>query len=385
MELTSLPTKSPTAKTYKHFTIETYPVNDTYSTRKIEFLYIGKESRKVDFLIQTFDGGYTSETIHNAISILKRISDTHAIPDIFIIDAQVTETSLKEFHKYVSSRVSLSLVPMVIDASDLTEAELNRFTKFSFLDEIVFLGETSQEKFLSKVEFLKKIKKQANQQLLTKNIQTSVNPVLGSPWTLKRVFDIVISFLAIVILSPVFLLIGILIMSESKGPVFYISKRAGRGYNIFDFYKFRTMIIDADKKVSQLAHLNQYTSKVNAPLFFKISNDPRITKVGAFLRNTSLDELPQLFNVLCGDMSLVGNRPLPLYEAATLTTDEWAARFMAPAGITGLWQIKKRGDKNMSAEERISLDIEYAEKFNFVYDLWIMASTPSALFQKDNV
>jgi lipopolysaccharide/colanic/teichoic acid biosynthesis glycosyltransferase len=107
--------------------------------------------------------------------------------------------------------------------------------------------------------------------------------------------------------------------------------------------------------------------------------------VGTFLRNSSLDELPQLFNVLRGDMSIVGNRPLPLYEAASLTTNEWAERFMAPAGITGLWQIKKRGQKNMSAEERLDLDINYARNNNIVRDFWIMAQTPSALLQKTNV
>jgi len=107
--------------------------------------------------------------------------------------------------------------------------------------------------------------------------------------------------------------------------------------------------------------------------------------VGAFLRNSSLDELPQLFNVLLGDMSLVGNRPLPLYEAETLTTDVWAERFMAPAGITGLWQIKKRGQDDMSVEERIGLDIAYANRNNFMYDLWIMANTPTALIQKSSV
>jgi lipopolysaccharide/colanic/teichoic acid biosynthesis glycosyltransferase len=120
-------------------------------------------------------------------------------------------------------------------------------------------------------------------------------------------------------------------------------------------------------------------------VFFKIQNDPRITRIGNFLRNTSLDELPQLINVFLGDMSLVGNRPLPLYEAETLTTNDYAARFMAPAGITGLWQIKKRGNKDMSVEERINIDIAYASKCNFVTDLWIIANTPSALLQKENV
>jgi lipopolysaccharide/colanic/teichoic acid biosynthesis glycosyltransferase len=145
------------------------------------------------------------------------------------------------------------------------------------------------------------------------------------------------------------------------------------------------MEVNADKKIEALAHLNQYNSNGAGPKFFKLSNDPRVTRVGKFLRNSSLDELPQLFNVIKGDMSLVGNRPLPLYEAATLTTNEFVERFMAPAGITGLWQIKKRGKAEMSIEERISLDISYARKFNLLYDLWIMANTPGALLQKSDV
>ncbi|WP_372489949.1 sugar transferase [Chitinophaga sedimenti] len=148
------------------------------------------------------------------------------------------------------------------------------------------------------------------------------------------------------------------------------------------------MRADADKMVKELSHLNQYDTKntdAAGPVFFKLSNDPRVTKLGAFLRNSSLDELPQLLNVIKGDMSLVGNRPLPLYEAATLTTDTYAGRFNAPAGLTGLWQIKKRGQKEMSVDERIGLDIDYAEKYSFMYDMWIMAQTPKALIQKDNV
>jgi lipopolysaccharide/colanic/teichoic acid biosynthesis glycosyltransferase len=203
--------------------------------------------------------------------------------------------------------------------------------------------------------------------------------------SLKRIIDIVGSIFAFLFFLPLFLLIAIAIKIESKGPIIYSSMRAGRGFKIFKFYKFRTMTWDADQSIKKLVHLNQYKENKNGAMFLKFKNDPRITKVGRFLRKSSLDELPQLFNVLIGNMSLVGNRPLPLYEASTLTTNEFVERFMAPAGITGLWQIKKRGGEEMSTEERINLDISYAKNNHPLKDLWILAKTPSALFQRANV
>jgi lipopolysaccharide/colanic/teichoic acid biosynthesis glycosyltransferase len=118
----------------------------------------------------------------------------------------------------------------------------------------------------------------------------------------------------------------------------------------------------------------------------KIANDPRITRIGRILRNTSIDELPQLWNVLRGDMSIVGNRPLPLYEAEKLMTDQHMGRFIAPAGITGLWQVMKRGKGgDMSEDERKALDNEYAQQYSLKKDLGIILRTIPALFQKENV
>ncbi len=194
----------------------------------------------------------------------------------------------------------------------------------------------------------------------------------------KRVFDMVASAGALVLLLPLLLTIALLIKMESKGPVFYVSKRAGRNYKIFDFYKFRSMRVNADKELHQLARLNKYEGNSS---FIKIRNDPRVTRLGAFLRSTSLDELPQLVNVLKGDMSLIGNRPLPLYEAQNLTTDEWALRFLAPAGMTGLWQVTKKGETTMIDLDRKHLDARYAVAQSLELDYKIFIKTFSAMKQ----
>jgi lipopolysaccharide/colanic/teichoic acid biosynthesis glycosyltransferase len=247
----------------------------------------------------------------------------------------------------------------------------------------------------------------------------------------KRIFDTLFAAAILLCLAPLFLLLAVLIKLESKGPVFYYSYRVGTGYRIFKFWKFRSMRQDADQLLASMKGLNQYQpvkaaqntqatfslcdtcraggmacqqqlidtkgelicerahklakKSEEGAAFVKITNDPRITRVGKFIRNTSIDELPQFFNVLCGDMSIVGNRPLPLYEAEKITTDQFAARFIAPAGITGLWQVSKRGKGNMSEEERKMLDVEYANNYSFINDIRIVLKTIPALFQKENV
>lgn len=204
----------------------------------------------------------------------------------------------------------------------------------------------------------------------------------------KRMFDVIFSALILLLLSPVLIIIGLVVSIESKGPMIYRSKRVGTGYKIFDFYKFRSMQSDADKKVVDFEQLNLYNNNANynsKAVFFKVANDPRITKVGQFIRNTSIDELPQLFNILLGDMSFVGNRPLPLYEAEKLTSNEWSMRFLGPAGLTGLWQITKRGKREVSEQERKELDNYYAKSCSFWLDLEILIKTFPALIQQEKV
>ena len=145
-------------------------------------------------------------------------------------------------------------------------------------------------------------------------------------------------------------------------------------------------LLVADDFITTEKQLLKNRRKQQKNAFVKFENDPRITKVGRIIRKYSIDELPQLVNILKGDMSIVGNRPLPLYEAELLTTDEYIERFMAPSGLTGLWQVEKRGDQGtLSAEERKQLDIKYARNFSFGNDIKIICKTFTAFVQKENV
>ena len=387
MELTFLPGEKTTRRKYKHYTINSSPAIAAAETSKLEFFYIGKKAGVIDSLITAFESGYAAESVSSAKSMLKRLlshSKNAFIPDTIILEASVGTEAIREMYQFLVTQPAFASVPFVVEVSGLEPAAIEQLKKNKFIDDMMVVSDLDRTSLVRKVKFLKKVKQTYFTEAGTAAIETSLREVSYKTGYVKRGFDILISASLLVALSPVLLFVVLAIRLESKGPVFYIAKRAGRGYRIFNFFKFRTMYVGADQKIKEMAHLNQYNTTGDGPLFIKIDNDPRITKVGNFLRNTSLDELPQLVNVLIGDMSLVGNRPLPLYEAATLTTDEWAKRFMAPAGVTGLWQIKKRGKKEMSIEERITLDIDYANRYSFMYDLWIMANTPSALIQKSD-
>jgi lipopolysaccharide/colanic/teichoic acid biosynthesis glycosyltransferase len=254
----------------------------------------------------------------------------------------------------------------------------------------------------------------------------------------KRVLDVVVASSALILLSPLLILVMMAIRIESKGKVYYTSRRIGQ--KPFDFYKFRSMRAGSDSELERLAkEKNKYAGEpgrksvdYDAPCglcpspnpakpcshvlhrgpqticepwyhrqkseiaksnssFIKIRNDPRITFVGRIIRDLSIDELPQLINVLKGEMSLVGNRPLPVYEAEKLTDDEMARRFLSPAGLTGLWQVELRGRAGaMSDEERKRLDNKYAamfirNKYSVWYDIKLIFRTIPAIFQKETV
>lgn len=340
----------------------------------------------------------------------------------------ISETILPEmngyaFHVEVLQKMKLRSVPFILVDKSISREEKTKAFKLGIDD--VYVKPLDPEKINFRIGFLEGYKKFKS----IISVVESKQEKFKTPF-IKRLFDILFSFFVLLLLSPVLLLIIFLMKLESRGPVFYSGKRVGAGYNVFPFHKFRSMYVGADSRLKDLKHLNQYSDtkeeeetgimmkdcpeckKLGRPCstilyindnevcenqylkmkkkklgetFVKIQNDPRVTKVGKVLRKLSLDELPQLFNVLKGEMSIVGNRPIPLYEAEFLTSDDWTERFLAPAGITGLWQISKRGKAEMSNEERKALDNEYARNFSFWGDIKIIFKTFTALLQTEDV
>lgn len=189
-------------------------------------------------------------------------------------------------------------------------------------------------------------------------------------WTfiIKRIIDIILSLLGLILLFPIFIIVAILIKLDSPGPVFFVQERVGYNKRRFNIYKFRTMINEAEKKQSGLEHLNEMDGPV-----FKIAKDPRITRIGKFLRKTSIDELPQLFSVLKGDMSLVGPRPLPVRDYNAFNVECHKRRFSVRPGVTCLWQVNGRNE--LPFQKWIELDMEYIDNWSLLLDLKILLKT----------
>jgi exopolysaccharide biosynthesis polyprenyl glycosylphosphotransferase len=199
-------------------------------------------------------------------------------------------------------------------------------------------------------------------------ITFSTGVMTGPLMVLKRTLDFVLSFFLLLLASPVFLITALLVKLTSSGPVFFVQKRLGLNKRLFPLYKFRTMVPDAESRLCKLEHLNEMKGPV-----FKIKNDPRITRPGKFLRRTSIDELPQLLNVLRGDMSLVGPRPLPVRDYNGFDKDWQRRRFSVRPGITCLWQIN--GRNTVSFEHWMEEDMEYIDHWSLWLDFKIMAKT----------
>ena len=338
------------------------------------FVYIGRDSKTIELLSRLSIGVfYAAPNCSKAVKVLEKIREKY---DAALFFEQVNISKDIADIQYMRKKYPGLYMVLVIDS--LSKEEASEYLKAGINNTIKY--ETSQEALKDLSTFLKRRKDQKIKalQLKAQNINAFRLPL----W--KRTFDIFFSGMAILCLSPLLIFTALAIRIESKGPIIYKSKRVGSNYQIFDFLKFRSMYTDADKHLKDFNALNQYQqedediwgeepeaevneeideeeillisddfviseedyinkkSKEKSNAFVKLENDPRITKIGRIIRKYSIDELPQLINILKGDMSIVGNRPLPLYEAELLTSDEHIDRFMGPAGLTGLWQVEKR-------------------------------------------
>lgn len=192
---------------------------------------------------------------------------------------------------------------------------------------------------------------------------------------IKRLSDIFLSGIALICLSPVFLITAIAIKLEDGGPVLYVQTRAGKNLKLFNIYKFRSMYVNADEKFEEMLKDNEQTGHA-----FKIKNDPRITKVGKFIRKVSIDELPQLINIIKGDMSIVGPRPILPFQMEECNNYE-KQRLVVRPGLTCYWQISGRA--NIKWEEWVELDLDYIENMGLWTDFKIILRTIPAVFDSE--
>jgi lipopolysaccharide/colanic/teichoic acid biosynthesis glycosyltransferase len=390
----------------------------------MQILYIGNNHQLIESLtsseIQVF-------SFKSPVPAEKWL-DKGGKPDAVLCEFEIPGSNAVNFFRFFRKKYgSQHHVPFLVIGERIPHEEIKKALRLGIDD--LFTEPVKAERLIKRIEILTELKE------LLKTSVSSDQEISYRSYRIpliKRTFDIIAALIGLIILSPIFLITALAIKLESKGKIFYASKRVGADYKIFNFHKFRSMYSDADSLIKELAYLNQYgqpyepsfdpeilpndillsddsfpyligdeaviketsyletKKKEQNVTFVKFGEDPRMTKVGKIIRRLSIDELPQLINVLKGDMSIVGNRPLPLYEAELLTTDEWSERFLGPAGITGLWQVEARGkSKKMSPEERKQLDNKYAQiaqsPYFFFIDLWIILRTIPAIFQKENV
>ena len=395
----------------------------------LNILYVGNETESLEKI--QYQDKFSLTVLNNNLSAVNYLS-VNKQPDAIICDYNLPGNNGMFLFDWIRDRTLFNNTPFI-----LFEREFNSDNfKLAFKKQVddYFVTSTSlPNDLLNRIQYLYDFRNKPSSSEKVAPVQETYKIPLS-----KRIFDIVLASTVLLFAAPFLLLIILAIRLESKGKVYYIAKRVGR--KTFDFYKLRSMRTGSDELLKNLAkEKNQYnnvskpndhdaeatcpkcsnlskgetcspvmyvdTNEIceywhnfqqnkateNSATFVKISNDPRVTRVGKFIRNTSIDELPQLINVLKGDMSIVGNRPLPVYEAELLTGDIMSKRFLAPAGITGLWQVELRGQGGvMSEAERMKLDNEYADhfkgdNFSFWYDLKLILRTIPALLQKDAV
>jgi lipopolysaccharide/colanic/teichoic acid biosynthesis glycosyltransferase len=358
MELTILPTKK-IINTYKRYSLPAE--KEPTEINKLQFFYIGTQTHYIEQLKEHFEFGYSTTSADNATYTLKRLlkkASAITIPSMVIADGTLGTEQLVALHKFIYSHKIMADVPFIVEVTGLSKEELNRFKRHAFIDELIFLNEFTAPALLRKVNFLQRMKQKRVQQPEACKVETFYRPYGDVKAVVKRGLDLLIASVLLAVVGPLMLLVALAVKLDTGGPVLYTTLRTGRAYRIFNLYKFNTIVQDAAKKKDGIT----------------------ISRVGLLLRKTGLDELPQLLNVWLGDLSLVGHRALPLYEAEQLTTNTNAHHFLSPAGITG-WQITKNGKAVMPVEAPLA---PATDKSDLLYDIWLMANKSSAAIHKSN-
>lgn len=381
-------------------------------------IYIGKDEKTISHYKSILDDNITIATDCNIVE--KEILLNQERPVLILFEKNTVELDLPLI-ECIKSKLPKAYIILV--TANIDKEEIPKYQRAGVSD--TTSPTVSKERLMNGLEFVAR-----NQKLILSSLQKQKPLGIYKTPLWKRTFDIFFALIAIVLLSPILIITSLAIAIEFRGSPIYKSKRVGSNYIVFDFFKFRSMYKDADERLKEFKNLNQYKdvalegdfdyceldkieitdteigdnffvsddeviseeeflrekSIKQRNNFIKYENDPRITKIGKTIRKFSIDELPQFINVLKGDMSIVGNRPLPLYEAEQLTSDQYIDRFMGPSGLTGLWQVEKRGDSGkLSPEERKQLDVYYAKNYSFWMDFKIIFKTFTAFIQKENV
>lgn len=347
-----------------------------------------------DYLVQI-------ETIDNLFAVSQWVYQ-NGMPDAILCESRFPGGNGFKFHDFwVAQFDAENRIPFIL-LEEVNHQPTGAKALDKKIDE-VYTKPIDAETLIRRILILRKTKPQPHPAMISE--MDGFKPYKFT--FLKRTFDIVTASIFLLIASPLLLIFAIAIKLETRGTIFYRAKRVGSGFKVFDMFKLRSMYTHSDKRLKELTHLTEYNKSTSAikgektyqgthsmPLIesgnpITSHGDPRITKVGSLMRKLNIDELPQLFNVIKGDISMVGNRPLPIYEAELLTTDDWNDRFYSPAGITGIWKVvSRRKLRSMSHEQRNSLQNKYSQVArhpnSFWNDIWIIIQTIPTLFKKDH-
>jgi lipopolysaccharide/colanic/teichoic acid biosynthesis glycosyltransferase len=350
-----------TFPTFKYYSVSDNPLEAVRDGER-SYLYIGQNETEFVSFKTDFKAGISLENLEKGIQFLNQGESQQRISVIFI-DLPFCYTSLHVFLSEKEKISGLANVPVILNIRNFTPEEISFVRKKKMADELVDF-KVEMASIQEKIEFLRQLSLSISDNQSTIKIENKPSAVYPDTFFLKRTLDIMLSLILMIVLAPLFVLIALAIKLESRGPVFYNSYRAGRGFKIFKLYHFRTMKVGADRMLNSFVKLNKFNNFGHAPVIIAPENDPRFTKLGRFLSKSGLNKLPGLINVLDGNLSFVGKDPLHLYEAASFTKNDSAGRFVMHSGLSGMWKFSLKRSAASSTSTNSMTGIPDQKKSN---------------------